>query len=295
MVVYRKTLSDWIFSTIVTVFLFVVVVIMLYPFIVTLSTSISESNALNFGGAVYLLPRGFSLAAYDVLLNTPGFFRYYLNTVFYAVSGTVLMLIICCLTAYPLSLKKLPAKKAIMVFLIITFFFNGGLIPYYLWLKAMGLNNNIWVMIIPGMLNVWNIIIFRTFFQQLPYDLVESAHIDGANDLRILRSVIIPMSLPVLATFAIFGLVGVWNDFFTALIFLKDTNLMPLQILLRKILVLADASMISQNGIGGFGEFLDARPFRAAAVVVTILSIAWVYPFFQRYFAKGMLIGSIKG
>lgn len=293
--VTARSASDRLFSIVTTVFLLIIVTLMLYPFVVTLSTSISDSRTLVQQGAVYLFPRGFSLAAYDILLQTPGLGRFYLNTVFYAVAGTFLMLIICCLTAYPLSLKTLPGRKPVMIFLVITFFFNGGLIPYYLWLKQINLIDNVWVMIIPGMLNVWNIIIFRTFFQQLPTELIESAHIDGANDFRILRSVIVPLSTPVIATFAIFGLIGVWNDFFTAMIFLNNPDLMPLQILLRRILILLDSRIFSSDGVGDFGEFADGRPFRAASVIATIISIAWIYPLFQKYFTKGMLIGSIKG
>jgi putative aldouronate transport system permease protein len=247
---------------------------------------------------VYLLPRGFSIAAYNLLLSSADILRYYFNSILYAALGTIMMLTVTCMTAYPLACNKLPGRRAVSLIFIITLFISGGLIPYFIWMRYIGLIDNIWAMSVPYALSVWNIIIFKTFFQQLPADLIESAYIDGANDLVILAKIIVPLSKPVLATFSVFSIVGIWNDFFTPMVFIKDIKLQPMQTFLRSLLINLDMTLLatSLGGGGGaiFGEFIDGRTVRAAAVVITILPIAIIYPFFQKYFAKGAMIGSLK-
>jgi putative aldouronate transport system permease protein len=286
---------DRLFMTIVWVSLIFALSIMVYPFYFSVICSISINKRLVLEGNALLWPKGFTLLPYRILISSSEIIRCYGNTIFYAITATFLNLIINVLTAYPLTLKEMPGRKIITVLFTLTLFIGGGLIPYYILIKNLGLDNNFLVMIIPGALSVWNIIIFKTFFQQLPAELTESAIIDGANDAQILRKVILPLSKPIIATFAVFGIVAVWNDFFTPMLFLSDHRLYPLQTFLRKMLIQMDVSMMqSGSWINPLEELLDARTLRAASVVITVLPIAIIYPFFQKYFDKGILLGSLK-
>ena len=263
----------------------------LYPVLLTFSISISK---IEFGEMIYLLPRGLNLDAYKFLLNDSRLMRYYSNSVLYAVSGTVLFLFLTSLMAYPFVIPNFKGKKFLNIFMIITMFFTGGLIPYYFVVRALGMLNTIWVMIIPGAIGAYNVIIFRTFFSNIPPDLRESAFIDGAGHFTVLFRIMMPISTPLLATFALFSLVGKWNDFFTALMFMRSDALMPMQMLLRKMLVLMDFREAENRDLQMVYSAVTSRNVKCAAVIITIIPIMCVYPFLQKYFAKGIMIGSIK-
>ena len=204
------------------VFFAIISVSFLFPLVMTLA--ISFSDALKLGShPIGVWPIGFTLDSYKMLLSDGRILRYYLNTIYYASTGTVTMLFCTCLMAYPLVFKELRGRTLVTVLLTITLFFGGGLIPYYLVVLKLGLINTVWALILPGAISAWNVFIFRTFFSTIPDSLRESAWMDGAGHFRVLFRIIVPLSLPLLATFTLFSVVGFWNDFFNALIFLRTT------------------------------------------------------------------------
>lgn len=289
----RMSANDRVFSVINTAIILLLLVIFLYPLVYVISTSFSEGALLVRNGSVNLLPRGFSWEAYQKIFHYKGIGKYFLNTIFYSVGSTVCILFISVITAWPLAHRDLPFRKLIMTLFTITMFFGGGLIPYYVLIQKIGLMDTPWVAIIPYALNVWNVIVFRTFFQSQPKDLEDSAKIDGANDFVILFRIIVPISMPIIATFTIFSMVASWNDYFTPLVFMRNIDLHPLQLLLRKLLVQAD---LTEFYVGDAGSIqLDARPLRCAAIAVSSLPILCIYPLFQKHFAKGVIVGSLKG
>lgn len=198
--------------------------------------------------------------------------------------------------AYPLSRRHLKGKGFIMAFMVFTMFFSGGLIPTYLLIRDLGMINTFWVMIIPNAVAVWNIIIMRTFFQSIPYELEESAMIDGAGNFRILWSIVLPLSLPVMAVMVLFYAVGHWNSYFQALIYLQDQDKFPLQLILRQILIQGQADdMIKATSESFLAQKLSVEGLKYAVLIVANLPMLMLYPFLQRYFVKGVMIGSLKG
>jgi putative aldouronate transport system permease protein len=291
----KLTKSDRVFVAANYLLLCLFLVVFLYPIIFVISTSVSDGAQIIIHGNVNILPRGFSTLAYEKVLSMGKIYKYYRNSIVYALGSAIICLFFSSLTAYPLSKSRLPGVKWILKLFTFTLFFGGGLIPFYLLMRQLHFANSWRIMIIPACLNVWNIIIFRTFFRGLPGELEESAYLDGANDFRIFWQIILPLSKPIIATFTIFAIVGAWNDFFTALIYLNNDDLMPLQIYLRRLLIQLDAKdfMVGQESL--LGELRDIRPVRSATIVVSTLPIMMIYPFFQKYFAKGVIVGSLKG
>jgi len=292
-----KSFGSVTFDVLNVCFLVVLCIIFVYPVYLTLLFSVSESSKMLTANKISFLPNGFTLESYKYLIRDRNILRYYWNTIVYASLGTTIMLLLTSMMAYPLSLPKYSGKKLVIVLLTITMFFGGGLIPYYIIIRMLGMRDTLWVMIVPGAISAWNVIIFRTFFQNIPSSLRESAMIDGASPFRILFRIIVPLSKPLLATFALFSIVGYWNDFFTAMLFLNDNEKYPIQMLLRQMLVNLDMTDLS-NALYQ-SEFMrrrvNMRTSNAAAVIITITPIMCVYPFLQKYFAKGVMIGSIKG
>ncbi len=265
----------------------------LYPIIITVSLSFSDPKVLAHNN-VSLLPMGFSLDSYKMLLADGRILKYYMNTIEYAAAGTVIMLLFTCMMAYPLTFSDFKGKKLITIILMITMFFGGGLVPYYLVIRALGMIDTIWVMIIPGAVSAWNIIIFKTFFLEIPLSLRESAFIDGAGHFRVLFKIIVPLSKPLIATFTLFSVVGYWNDFMTALLFLRSDSKYPIQMLLRRMLVLLDYKDVKNSDLILLFNNITTRTVKSAAVIITIAPILCVYPFLQKYFTKGILVGSVK-
>jgi putative aldouronate transport system permease protein len=281
------------------VFLCVVLFVMLYPFWNVLMTAFSAPKDLAEAGNVNFLPRGFSLYGYKELLLYNKLPRYFLNTVLYCVLGTFLRLLVAALTGYALSVKRFFARKVIMIAMVITMFISGGLIPNYILIKQLGGFDKIWVMVVPGALDVYTCIVFKTFFQQLPSELIDAAYIDGANDIKLLFRVVLPVSTALLATFAIFSIVSYWNEWFSALLYLRKTNMHPIQMFLRSLLVNMETLKVgvgsSSVNVGGAEVIMRTHVVRAASIVITTLPIMLIYPFFQKYFTKGILVGSLKG
>lgn len=279
---------------IVNVVLFVIVsVTFIYPLVMTFVTSISDPLVLG-SKSISVYPRGFSLDAYKLLLSDSRIMRYYFNTILYAVTGTLAMLVSTSLMAYPLTFPDFKGKTLVTVILTITMFFGGGLVPFYLVILRLGLMDTIWALILPGAISAWTVIIFRTFFQSIPTSLRESAQIDGAGHFTVLGRIIIPLSKPLLATFTLFTVVAFWNDFFNALIFLRSQEKQPIQLFLRRILILMAFRDVENAAILQIVQNISTRTVKGAAVIVTITPILCVYPFLQKYFTKGILIGAIK-
>ena len=282
-----------VFDSVVYLFLILLSVSFLYPVANQVAISVSDAGQLGWQG-VTVVPVGFSTDAYRALLSNDAILRYYINTIKYAVVGTFIMIFVTSLMAYPLTFRELRGRKLIMVLLVITMFFSGGLVPYYLLVLSLGLVDTLWALVLPNAIVAWNVIIFRTFFGTVPTALRESAHIDGAGHFLVLFRVVLPLSKPLLATFVLFSLVGFWNDYFWALIFLRDQDKQPVQLFLRRILVLVDlADLENTSALQMFDNF-SSRTVKAAALIVTIAPILCVYPFLQKYFTKGLLIGSLK-
>jgi putative aldouronate transport system permease protein len=290
----RDSVPERIFTGVITFLLVLVDIVMLYPFIYVFSTAISDTGQV-MAGNVWLYPRGLDLSAVKQIATYPLFAQSYLNTVIYTILGTIVCVFVTCLTAYPLAQAKFRARGFISVVYIITMFFGGGMIPTFLMYRSLGLVDNRLVMILPGAVSAWNIIICRTFFKGIPPSLNESAYLDGASDWRILWQIIMPLSQPIIATIALFSAVGIWNDFFTGLLFFNDAKKYPLQLVLRMILV--NASMSAAIAEGSFLEFTQRSAtlaLKSASILISILPIICVYPFIQKYFVKGVMIGSIK-
>ena len=282
-----------IFDFLIYLLLILLSISFLYPIANQFALSISDAGELGWQ-RVSVVPVGFDTDSYRALLSNDAILRYYVNTVKYAAVGTLIMLGATALMAYPLTFRELRGRKLVMILLVITMFFSGGLVPYYLLVLALGLVDTIWALVLPNAIAAWNVIIFRTFFRTVPGALRESAHIDGAGHFLVLFRIVLPLSKPLLATFVLFSLVGYWNDYFWALIFLRDQDKQPIQLFLRRILVLVDlADLENTSALQVFDNF-SSRTVKAAALIVTITPILCVYPFLQKYFTKGLFIGSLK-
>jgi putative aldouronate transport system permease protein len=261
--------------------------------------AISVSDPAEVGrNSVVLWPKGFNFQSYRRVFEEGQIMISYWNSIRYTALGTAFVLIIGCLTAYPLSLQKFRAKRFLTVLFTITMFFNGGLIPTFMVIRNLGLLDTIWAVTLPAAFSFWNIIILRTNFQSIPKELIESAYMDGASDVHILVRIVIPLSKAILATIALFASVGLWNAFFGPLLYLSSPDMQPLTILLRRILVANES--LSDTDMAG----MDADPImtlgrtlglRMAVIFVTIGPIVLVYPFAQKFFVKGALVGSVKG
>jgi putative aldouronate transport system permease protein len=234
------------------------------------------------------------VGAYKLVFENPDVWRAYYNTIWYTLVGTTINVFMTVIGAYPLSRKNLIGRNFFTFFITFTMFFSGGLIPSFLLIKNLGLYNTRWAMVLPGAVSAWYIIIARTYFQSsIPDGLIDAAKIDGCNDISILFRIVIPLSAPIIAVLALFYAVGHWNSFFNALLYLPDKNLQPIQIYLVRVLIQASPELIGQIQ----DEFARSAYFiqlKYAVIIITILPIICVYPFLQKYFVKGVMIGAIK-
>ncbi|SDC48731.1 putative aldouronate transport system permease protein [Paenibacillus sp. UNCCL117] len=264
---------------------------MILPFIHIAAKSLS-SEAYVLAKDVILWPKGLNLESYRYVLTNKQFFDSFTNSVFITVVGTAISMLLTVLAAYPLSKRNLPYGRGLMLLFVITMFFSGGLIPTYLVVKEVGLLNTLWSLILPGALAPFNLILIRNFFLSLPETLEESARIDGASNWRILWSLYIPLSMPALATISMFYAVGYWNSFFQAMMYITERRWMPLQMFLLQLVTderTADTAILD--------VFRDITPetIRAAAILCVVIPILCVYPFIQKYFVKGVMLGAVKG
>lgn len=286
----RLSSGEKVFQVFLIGFICMLSAVMLYPFAHVLSISFSSSaEAIRAG--LHWYPREISLFAWQRVLEDTNIWRALGNTVFRTVVGTFLTLLVMAMGAYPLSKKYLPDRSFFMMFIVVTMFFGGGLIPSYLLIKSLGLIDSRWVLIIPGLVSTFSLLILRNFFMTLPEELEDSAKIDGAGELRILFTIIIPLSKPVLATLALWSAVGHWNAWFDALIYLQDQKLFVLQTFLRRLVIAAEYDPL----LPPKDEFTTPETVKAAVIMFTAMPILIVYPFLQKYFVKGTMVGSLKG
>lgn len=272
----------------------VIMLIVLYPLLFVVSASFSDPAKV-LGGEVWLLPKGATLDAYANILQNDKIWMGYGNSILYTVVGTTINIVMTLLAAYPLSRPDLPLRKGLMLIVTLTMFFGGGLIPTYLLVKDFGMVDTMWALIIPGAISTYNLIVMRTYFQSsIPWELQEAAHIDGCSNWRLLISIILPLSKPILAVMVLFYAVGHWNSFFNALIYIRSEDLYPLQLVLREILLISQTDAV--DGLVGLEDkVLLAESIKYAVIIVSSLPVLVMYPFVQRHFVKGVMIGSIKG
>lgn len=291
----RDSFGDQVFMFFVYLFLIFCLLIVLYPLIYIVSASFSDPIAVT-AGRVWLYPVDFTLRGYEVTFQNPQIITGYLNSLFYTVFGTLISVILTVLVAYPLSRQDLYGGGLIMFLITFTLIFSGGLIPTYLVVKDLGMIDTRWALLIPQAIAAFQVIIARTFFRSaIPFELVEAAELDGCNDLQFLWKVVLPLSKPIIAVLALMYAVSQWNGYFDALIYLKSSDLQPLQLVLRNILILNTTSSGSMDATAMAQRQQLADLLKYCLVVVATVPVLLIYPFVQRYFVKGMLIGSIKG
>lgn len=270
----------------------VLMVFTLFPLLYIVSVSLTPLSVLYKHGGFRVIPPEITFDAYRYIFATPMIPRAFLNSVIITVLGTTVNMVLTVLMAYPLSRKRLPGRNAILLLILFTMLFGGGIVPTYILVKNLGLLNTYWAVILPGAINTFNLFVMKGFFESLPEELFEAARMDGASEWRVLGSIVMPLSLPVLATLGLFYAVGHWNAFFEPMMYLNDQNLQPLQVVLRNIL----ADTVKSAEFAPDAQYLvPGETMKMATVVVSLIPLLLVYPWLQRYFTKGVLIGSIKG
>ncbi|MFC0622644.1 carbohydrate ABC transporter permease [Kribbella deserti] len=291
----QEPFGDRVFLVVITVMLTVALAVVLMPLVYIVASSFSSANAVS-SGRVSFWPVEFSLRAYQVALSNPQVLQGYYNSLVYAIGGTLISVTLTVAIAYPLSRKGFLGRNVIMTGLIFTMLFSGGLIPTYMVVQDLGLLNTRWALLLPSAIGVWQVIIARSFFANtIPDELYEAAMLDGASDLRFLWSVVLPLSKPMLAVIALMYAIFQWNSYFDALIYLKDPDLFPLQIVLRNMLILNTTN----GGSTDLAQQLEQRQLagvlKYALIVVSSVPVLLIYPFIARHFTKGVLVGAVKG
>ncbi|MFB5675937.1 carbohydrate ABC transporter permease [Paenibacillus terreus] len=298
----KETRSDRLFIILNYIYLSIAMIIVLYPVLYILSASVSDPRYVN-SGEMWLFPKGLNVDGYKRVFENAKIWNGYTNTILYTVLGTLLNLAVTLPAAYALSRKDLVGRNFFMGMMLVTMFFSGGIVPTYLLIKSLGLMNSMGALILPVAASVWNIIVARTFFQStIPHELQEAAQMDGCTNFRLFVRIILPLSGPIIAVMALFYGVSHWNSYFSALIYLTDESKYPLQLILRQILVLQEMTA-ETTGVAVSGDMAIALNNKAdvaslvkyAAIIVSTLPVIVIYPFLQRYFVQGVMIGSVKG
>lgn len=292
----KLPMDDRIFYIVIGIFLTTILICVAYPLIYIISASFSSPYAVSTGKVIFF-PVEFSLEGYEAVFKNKDVLVGYRNTIIYTVLGTVLNLCVTLCAAYPLSRRDLPFKNAFTFIFSFTMIFSGGMIPTYILMKDLGFINTMWAMIIPGAISVYNMIITRTFMQSsIPYELFEAAKIDGCNDFRYFFAIVLPLSKAVMAVLVLFYAVGHWNAYFNAFLYLNDRALYPLQLFLREILLAntIDMSLVSDPELAAAKQGM-AELLKYSLIMVSSVPVMCLYPFVQKYFVKGVMIGSIKG
>lgn len=288
----KKKTTDYIFEGSIFILLAFLMVITIVPFLHLIAISFSADWAV-VSGRVRIFPVDFQWETMKVVVTNATFLKAFMNSAFVTSVGTALSLMLTAIVAYPLSKRSLPGLSIFMVLFIFTMMFNGGIIPNYLLIKNIGLLNNLFALILPSLLNVFNLLVIKSYYESIPEALEESAYIDGAGIMTILWRIIIPISGPVLATMALFYAVAYWNDFFQAMLYINKPALKPLQLYLRDLVLMADDTSLMLSPEDRMN--VPAEGLRAATVIAATLPIVVLYPLLQRHFVKGVMIGSVKG
>ena len=289
-------LSDKMSDIVLVAMCTTIMLIVAYPLYYVLIASISDPYDV-YAGKTFLLPSQFTLRGYESVFADQRIFSGYMNSIKYTIIGTIFSTVMVYITAYPLAIKSLPGRKWISIFFLITMYFGGGLVPTYLVVKNTGLLNNMWALFLPGGVAMGNVIIVRNFFENsIPHELLEAAEIDGANHFTIFLRIIIPLSRSIMAVMVVFAMVAYWNDWFTALIYLKADQA-PLPLILRNILIRSEVSATQSSTIsGGYAELNKiTEMIKFSSIIVAAAPMLIIYPFVQKYFEQGFMAGAVKG
>ena len=273
-------------------FLAIIGFITLYPMWYILIVSVSSAQNINLGN-VHFLPKGFNLEAYKIVFENDRIWRSYANTLLYTTSGTLINVLLTAMCAYPLSRTDFFGRKPLTVFITLTMFVSGGMIPLYLVVMKLKLINTMWAIVLPPAISTYNMIVMRTSFSAIPISLTESAYLDGANDIQIFSKIILPLSKAILATMTLFYAVSHWNSFFPAMLYLNDQAKYPVQVLMRDIVIAGD--MTSDAGSVSGSVNIVATNYKYAVIIISMIPILLVYPLLQKHFTKGVMIGAVKG
>lgn len=290
----KKKVSHWIFDISNILFLLFLMIITLYPLVYVIFASLSDADLLIAHSGILMKPLGFSLAAYKAVFENSAIYTGYRNTIFVVLVGTAINIFMTSMGAYVLAKKSFYWRKPINTMVIVTMFISGGLIPNFLLVKGLGIYNTLWALILPGAISTWNLMIMRTSFEAIPDSLIESAKIDGASEFTVLIKIVIPLSMAAIAVMMLYYGVGHWNSWFGAMIYLRKRDLYPLQLILREILI----SNNTESMLGGVQSEERASISATiiyATIMVATLPILLVYPFLQKHFVKGVMIGAVKG
>lgn len=289
----NMTPVDILYQIFVYVMVTAFAVICFYPLLYVFAISVTPYTEY-LENPLRLIPSTLDLSAYVKLLHLPLIYSGYRVTIFNTVTGTLLNIILLCITAYPLSKKDLKGRNIILALITFTMFFNGGLIPNFYIIRSLHLYDTIWALILPGCLGAYNLILMKNFISNIPASLEESAYIDGANEFQVLWKIIVPLSKPAIATFVIFHVVSQWNSYFNAIIYTSKRSLWPLMLVLREMVVDDGMALVNQSTAVG-SSLVNTYTLKMATIIVCVLPILCIYPFMQRYFTKGLLVGSVKG
>lgn len=292
----QESIGDKIFDIIVWLIVAAAIVVCVYPFVYVLSVSLSDVGAVN-RGEVWLLPVGLDLSAYKLVLNYSDLWTSYKNTIIYTVAGTVCNVFFSVLAAYPLSRRQFFLRKKLNFFLAFTMYFSGGLIPTYIVVTGLGLYNSRWAMVLPVLVSAYNVMILRSAFEAIPEELFENATLEGANDFVMMARIAVPLAKPTMAVIALYYAVARYNDFFTALLYLGKSELQPLTLFLRKILLSASPEILQSTGgvTAANAAAQSTMQIQYVCIVLAVVPIMCVCPLVQKYLVKGTMLGAVKG
>ncbi|GFZ32104.1 sugar ABC transporter permease [Clostridium zeae] len=292
----RSSKEDLIFDIFNFLILGIITLIVLYPLYFMIIASISDPNYVA-NGKVILFPKNITFEGYQKIINYKAIWTGYRNTIIYSAVGALISVVLTITFAYPLSRKDFFGRRFFMIVVLITMFFNGGMIPTYLVVRKLGMINTIWAMVLPNAVTAFNIIIARTFFNMtIPEELREAASIDGCTDFMFFAKIVVPLSKPIIAVLTLFAIVGQWNGFFDALLYLTKENLYPLQLVLRNILIQSQSvNQLTESAATIIAQQRQAELMKYGVIIVSSVPLLIFYPFIQKYFAKGMMVGSVKG
>ena len=290
----KRSVGERVFEVFNNIFMLLKIIVMAYPLLYTIFASLSDANQFIAHNGLLLRPIGFSWNAYVMMSKNSMILRGYLNTIFIVVVGTAISIFLTSLGAYFLSTDGPMFKKPVAILIVVTMYFSGGLIPMYFNVVSLGLENTLWSVMLPVAINTFNLIVMRSAFEGIPVSLKESAFLDGAGDARVLFKIVLPLSKATIAVMILYYGVDLWNSWFNAALFIDDRNLYPLQLILREILIQNDTSAMSQ-GVMMEDQYAISETIKYAVTVVATLPILCVYPFLQKYFEKGAMLGAVKG
>jgi putative aldouronate transport system permease protein len=288
----KENLYQWTIGIILVVLSFS----MVFPFIYVVAVSLTEASAYS-GTSLMFWPKEWSIEAYKIILTGAGFLNALKSTLFITGVGTPLVVVVSCMMAYMLSKHTLPGRKIMLTLIVFTMLFSPGLIPNYLLIKNLSLLNSLWALILMSVANAWTILVMKSFFQNIPKELEESAKIDGCSDMGVFFKIVLPLSKPMLAAFTLFTAVGFWNTYFNAILYITDSAKWPLQVFLQQVVISSNMGEFLNTGMQAIQETIPVptEVLQMATVVVVTLPVLIVYPFLQKHFAKGVMIGSVKG